>query len=1125
MSTQPVSISRATPSDVGLDYSALLTQGTALVQELTGAIWTNYNYSDPGVTILEQLCYALTELAYRADFPVQDLLGAQGSGQIDLLRQGLYPARSIMPVNPVTAMDFRRLIIDRVAEVRNTWFTPVPASEAAGVCGLYRIAVLLPPKGCGCECECECHHPHGDAVVKQVLKRYGAHRALCEDVQACEVLKTIPTGVFADVHLDDHSDPDTVLAQLLFALGLSLTPEPKRTSLKAQIDVGRTTSEIFNGPLMLRGFITDDQLMPLPRQVSVEGLLAIMVETPGVLSVDDLTVRVGDSPHARHPGDVIDIPDGCILTLESQSRMERGTLRLFYDGVVCHPNPDRVKRLLERAWAAHRQTYPLWTEYGEAYRPPSGKGADLSAYTSVQTQFPPAYGIGAYGLPSDVGPTRDAQAKQLKGYLMPFDQLMADYFSQLAFVRNLFSINAGGDKTYAWQSLLRIVPDVAPLLAPSYETGMAALIASTDPVAARQSAVLDFLLSFYAESLARPSPAVGDSHTRSVQHAERLKAKQTLLTKMVPATRDRGRGFNYGSVDPQRGMAGLEVRCRIELALLDDGTRRIGVEVTDDLGEVTFGQLLPPATGEALVHTFLPIEVVDRGPEFHTQAGLSLLTGRQVAAQLLPALANPARYRVGTLPLAGPMCLVCQDILGHWWWLEDCRDVAQAVEMTEQLVAAAVNGEERRLYIVEWILLRDGASDHDPSDFSFRVSAVMAAHDDSEPNHGWRRQARAIVRDNMPAHVVVEDVFLGPHLMHRFVRLYEEWVQALHKGAPTQRAHASRRLARFLRPTGMQARPDVAPTPAQTPTDAVAIQTLPSTVSTREKPSHPEASAPVEPVKQTPEDSTPIDSAKPPASIPVLAPTRPVPDKKWWQFWRKNPSAPSLPGLVQAAPPRSKGFDTNTKLTPGTAQAFVADGFTFVVRYLTRNASESGHDLSASEAADILQAGLALMAVQHPLSESQSPSTPLGTQHGQYAAANARSVGLPPGVSIWMDLEGLAASTHPSAVIDYCNAWYASVVQAGYLPGLYVGAGSILTSDALYSKLLFQRYWQSGSRVPDVSTRGYCMMQTIRSSYVLNGVVYDLNFIRADHMGDTPFWLKRNTLSSTSDTAGSSAAS
>ncbi len=39
------------------DFSSLRQEGIALVQALSGGTWTDYNLHDPGVTILEALCY------------------------------------------------------------------------------------------------------------------------------------------------------------------------------------------------------------------------------------------------------------------------------------------------------------------------------------------------------------------------------------------------------------------------------------------------------------------------------------------------------------------------------------------------------------------------------------------------------------------------------------------------------------------------------------------------------------------------------------------------------------------------------------------------------------------------------------------------------------------------------------------------------------------------------------------------------------------------------------------------------------------------------------------------------------------------------------------------------------
>ncbi len=211
---------------------------------------------------------------------------------------------------------------------------------------------------------------------------------------------------------------------------------------------------------------------------------------------------------------------------------------------------------------------------------------------------------------------------------------------------------------------------------------------------------------------------------------------------------------------------------------------------------------------------------------------------------------------------------------------------------------------------------------------------------------------------------------------------------------------------------------------------------------------------------------------------------------------------------MQAAPSRARGFDTDAPLTAETAAAFVARGFQFAMRYLARDAAESAApgDLSAAEATLILQAGLALMPVQHVAAAGWVPDAELGSQYGAHAAANARAVGFPDGVSVWLDLEGIRDGTAADEVVAYCNAWYDTVAGAGFLPGLYVGAGAVLDGTALYERLRFQRYWQSGSRVPDVAQRGYCMVQSTRSQ-ALDGVTCDVDFILADNEGDTPCWL------------------
>ena len=40
----------------------------------SGKIWTDHNVHDPGITILEVLCYAMLDLGYRTHLAVEDVL-------------------------------------------------------------------------------------------------------------------------------------------------------------------------------------------------------------------------------------------------------------------------------------------------------------------------------------------------------------------------------------------------------------------------------------------------------------------------------------------------------------------------------------------------------------------------------------------------------------------------------------------------------------------------------------------------------------------------------------------------------------------------------------------------------------------------------------------------------------------------------------------------------------------------------------------------------------------------------------------------------------------------------------------------------------------------------------------
>ena len=213
----------------------------------------------------------------------------------------------------------------------------------------------------------------------------------------------------------------------------------------------------------------------------------------------------------------------------------------------------------------------------------------------------------------------------------------------------------------------------------------------------------------------------------------------------------------------------------------------------------------------------------------------------------------------------------------------------------------------------------------------------------------------------------------------------------------------------------------------------------------------------------------------------------------------------ALPGSVQAAPSGALGFDADSIVTLATAKLFAAQSYKFCVRYLSLEAEQETRDLSPGEASNILAAGLALMPVQHVREQGWAPTAALGETTGANAAVNAMTVGFPAGVNVWCDLEGVAAGSSANDVIGYCNSWFATVSAAGYVPGIYVGAQSILTGPQLYD-LKFEHYWKSESRVPAIPVRGYQMVQTMVPKPV-NGIGIDKNVTQTDAKGGQALWL------------------
>lgn len=192
-----------------------------------------------------------------------------------------------------------------------------------------------------------------------------------------------------------------------------------------------------------------------------------------------------------------------------------------------------------------------------------------------------------------------------------------------------------------------------------------------------------------------------------------------------------------------------------------------------------------------------------------------------------------------------------------------------------------------------------------------------------------------------------------------------------------------------------------------------------------------------------------------------------------------------------SAPNNSKGFDhSDYRLNLTQAKSYVAKGLKFCIRYIPNPLYDANNNLTKSEADQILESGLWLGVCQRPCKATESsswvPTPQMGEEWGASAAKISTEVGLSPGTTVWVDLEGVQAGTPSSHIVGFCNQWFDQVNKAGFEAGVYVGFDSILTPEQLDSWLTTRHFWrdQNQQEIP----RKYQLRQLVETSF---GVEFD----------------------------------
>ena len=339
---------------------------------------------------------------------------------------------------------------------------------------------------------CRSAHPYKLNQINKNKKTFTIEDALLEDLNKDDVITVIASPENSKEYTvkcvrSNREHPGYTDIEVLEIIENDEMDEEAHL-MKGTIDEDRclTVDKIFEGPRLKHGFIDDEELVKAERMkyVRVSDLIKIIMDVEGVIAVR--SIQIANRPQDNDDLILSKSVKWCLKLAFENNYVPRlnqtdSTLTFYKEQIPFIAKQEEVNEILEELRAEERSQKIYYPEMDIAI--PEGTFPDVETYTSLQEDLPTVYGVSSKGVPglSILDPSdrkeRIAQAKQLKGFLMFFDQLAANYLSQLGNIKHLFSMNNDKkfgkyliDKTYFSQPLYNIVPNANALYETSLET-------------------------------------------------------------------------------------------------------------------------------------------------------------------------------------------------------------------------------------------------------------------------------------------------------------------------------------------------------------------------------------------------------------------------------------------------------------------------------------------------------------------------------------------------------------------------------------------------------------------------------------------------------------------------------
>src|SRR3989338_247354 len=824
--TTHTTIPKIVSSQDDLDFQFLKKIGIEYIESLGGRLWTDYNDHDPGITILEMLCYAITDLGNRIELPIENLLAKEdGSG----FGNQFFSASEILPNRALTPLDYRKLFID-IDGVRNCWlskhkktvyvnckddelsydlttFDTVPERfiRQFDYNGLYDLLVDFDLSDFD-----KTQNDYEAKVVdfkksveKSIREKYHANRNLCEDLIDISAVGIQPILICSNIEIERDADEDEIQAKIYFEIQRYFAPSVHFYSLKEMIGKEYRTDEIFDGPLLDHGFIDTDELKKttLRSQVRLSDIMNIISSIEGVKVIKDITIGNCDGSEA----------DDWVICVDANKRPELCSDAVFNftkDVIPVVVSEEKVKEHLAKLEAALDLSREL-SGLDKILELHEAKYLDTDWYTTIQNDFPDTYGISPFGLPSTATVERKSQAKQLKAYLLFFDQILASYFSQLGVVRDLLSLNSDLSRTYFTQ-VVQDIKDFDQLVSPTdYPANDPELLAELllepqDDINERKNQLLDHLISRFAERFSEYTflmkELYGSASTELI-----VQSKQEFLKDYHLVSGNRGGALNYYRQPPAKlwdtdNVSGVERRIARLCGFKDEGFRRRDIAnsyVNVYMSGTQYSWLIKDDTNTTVLSSTVDYPTYSKAVNELHLAVLHIIQSNEKLVEkayedgefidnaeignILIRVPNAGSYSFDIIDKnsPNPNYIIAQHNTQH----------ATAEALKDTILSCIdfmkYRFTEEGIFLVEHILMRpDITMTSVPADeflpvylddcvecncidpYSYRVSIVLPGYTQRFSNIDFRDFMEELIREELPAHVVPKICWVGERKGH-----------------------------------------------------------------------------------------------------------------------------------------------------------------------------------------------------------------------------------------------------------------------------------------------------------------------------------------------------------------------